>query len=247
MGSFSSALSWRIPQGISIRKGEDSKAARSICPHCGTKLGVADLVPLFSWLFSKGRCRHCQAQIGIRYPLIEVAAGLGAAGFFMGWEATPHLAVLVLMMPFLLALLVIDLEHMILPDELTLICGVLGLFHVFLLAGGGFDLEIWLYHLGSAVFYALLMFVLAKMTSFVLKKDAMGFGDVKFCLVAGLLLGTGYLPAFLVLSGLFGVLSGLVLRKMTGAEQFPFGPALILSLYVCLVLQGLGIVPLVGV
>lgn len=247
LGSFATALSWRIPRGISIAANDD-KPARSRCPHCDKALGLKDLVPLLSWLLSKGKCRYCSRKISGRYPLIEIFTGLAALGLFLSWGLTPHLVLLLLVLPFLAALIVIDLEHMILPDAVTLLCGALGLMNIALFwYESGFDSAVLLHYLSAGVFYAVFAFVLAFLMSKILKKDAMGFGDVKFYLVAGLWLGFSYFPAFLIFSGAFGVLSGVIQRKITGKERFPFGPALILSLYVCLVLQGLGIVPFVGV
>lgn len=70
LGSFGTMLAYRLPRGLSII------APRSHCPLCKTPLGVADLVPLFSWIFAKGRCRHCGAEISPRYVFIEAATSL---------------------------------------------------------------------------------------------------------------------------------------------------------------------------
>ncbi len=93
LGSFATMLSYRLPRGLSIVTPPSS------CPKCKTRLGPRDLVPLFSWLFSKGRCRHCGAKISGRYPLIElatIAATLAAfIGFGFSWELLAALAVIV--------------------------------------------------------------------------------------------------------------------------------------------------------
>lgn len=82
LGSFATMLSYRLPRGLSI------VSPPSTCPRCKTRLGPADLVPLFSWLFSKGRCRHCGAPVSARYPLIElVTASAVTAAFFWLDEA----------------------------------------------------------------------------------------------------------------------------------------------------------------
>lgn len=73
IGSFATALVYRLPRGL------DWVSARSRCPSCGHVLGVPDLVPVFSWLFLRGRCRHCGTKIPARYPLIELSFGLAAA------------------------------------------------------------------------------------------------------------------------------------------------------------------------
>jgi prepilin signal peptidase PulO-like enzyme (type II secretory pathway) len=70
LGSFVTMLSYRLPRRISII------SPPSTCPSCGTRLGFFDLFPVFSWVFCGGACRHCQAKIGIRYPLIELCVAL---------------------------------------------------------------------------------------------------------------------------------------------------------------------------
>ena len=114
VGSFLGVLVLRLP------RGEGVVAGRSRCPHCGTTLGPADLVPLLSYLVRRGTCRHCGARLSRLYPAIELAAlgtaawalwvlpggGLAWAGAALGWT--------------LLALALIDLRHFLLPDVLTL-------------------------------------------------------------------------------------------------------------------------------
>jgi leader peptidase (prepilin peptidase)/N-methyltransferase len=70
LGSFATMLVYRLPRHISI------VLPRSHCPSCKTVLGVRDLVPIFSWIAMRGRCRHCHAQIGVRYPAIELVCSL---------------------------------------------------------------------------------------------------------------------------------------------------------------------------
>ncbi len=83
LGSFTTMLAHRLPRRLSI------VTPRSHCPLCQTTLGVPDLVPVFSWVFLRGRCRHCQAKIPARYPIIEIITTLlisiafGVIGFDM--------------------------------------------------------------------------------------------------------------------------------------------------------------------
>ena len=132
-GSFCTALVYRIPQGIPWAfgnfKGEDTQvisSKNSRCPACGTVLTARDLVPVFSWLLLRGKCRHCGAPIPPRYLYIELSM-LGMfvltwLFFGLSWEV----ALLYIALPFLLALFVIDLDHMILPDQLNAILFVIG-------------------------------------------------------------------------------------------------------------------------
>lgn len=82
MGSFATMASYRLPRRLSL------VAPPSACPACGHRLGVRDLFPVFSWLFARGRCRHCAQKIPARYPLIELATALlfVALFAFVGWQ-----------------------------------------------------------------------------------------------------------------------------------------------------------------
>ena len=84
LGSFATALIWRVPRHIPwIYSKEDKNAVRSICPSCNTILGPLDLIPVFSWMFLKGKCRHCHTSISPIYPLTEVACGCVGATVFI--------------------------------------------------------------------------------------------------------------------------------------------------------------------
>lgn len=244
-GSFATAMIARIPSGRSWISSS-KKPERSACPHCGHVLGVLDLIPLLSWLCLRGRCRHCQHPIGGRYPLTESATLLLTLAVYAAWGASVPGLVLMLAIPFVVAMLVIDLEHMILPDQLQVILFVLGIIFVFFQAETHqFSSEILMSFGASAVFF-LLAYGLAKGGALVLKREALGMGDVKFFAVAGLWLGLMALPAFLLLGGCLGVLLGLVWRFFVKQDVFPFGPALIIAFLVLLLFRGPLISPLVS-
>lgn len=236
-GSFASAVSYRIPRDMPWVN------ARSECTTCHHTLGLADLVPVFSWLFAGGKCRHCKTPIGARYPVIEGVTVLLCVGVFhlVGLNAAG--LVLMLAMPFLVALIVIDLDHMILPDQLNLILFVLGLVYLAVTATdplpGGL-VAAWGAGLAGAVLYAGLLYAVGWLMTCLMKRDAVGFGDVKFLAVAGLWLGVAMLPVFLILSGLCGIVFGLIWKIIGRGDAFPFGPSIILAFMACL---GLGWFP----
>lgn len=117
VGSFSNVLIWRLP------RGENIAFPPSHCPGCDHRLGVSDLVPLFSWLSLAGKCRYCRAPINTRYPVVEALTGLGYATIAALFPLTLYGAgALGLMMLFTLLLVgsAIDLDTYTIPDELTL-------------------------------------------------------------------------------------------------------------------------------
>ncbi len=209
--------------------------SRSACPHCGRVLSAIDLVPLFSWICLGGRCRTCRAPIGWSYPLTEALASVACIGVFLVYGLTAASLGIMLAVPFLVALLVIDLRHFLLPDSLNLILSILGF--VLLLTGytpwlldGALPSKLIQGLAGAAIFSVSSWLIGAAMKK-ILKKEALGFGDVKFFAVAGLWLGPGALPLFLMFSGVFGVIIGSVYRILTKETYFPFGPALIVAFY----------------
>lgn len=90
LGSFTTCVVYRVPRGLSVWRNKNGEGAyRSFCPHCKTPLTAWDLIPVFSWLFLRGRCRYCGHAIGVSYVLIEaVTTGL-VCGIVLAWGLTP--------------------------------------------------------------------------------------------------------------------------------------------------------------
>jgi len=253
LGSFATALTWRVPRGIpwAAIGGRQKEFARSQCVSCQKTIPVQDLAPVFSWIALKGKCRHCGHAIGWQYPAIEIVTLLGCLGVYMVWGFTAPAFIIMAAVPLLVALLAIDLEHMILPNQLVALAAALAIILIVYQylaydASFGFGRQALQKLAGMAVF-AGVAWLMGAAVGFLKKKEALGMGDVKFFAMAGLWLGLVYLPFFLIFSGLMGVISGIGYRYALKKEIFPFGPALILALYAGLLLQGLEIVPFLGV
>lgn len=253
LGSFVTAMIWRIPRGISIyRTSENGKSnyARSCCSECRTVLGIIDLIPLFSWLLQNGRCRYCKTAISWRYPAVELLTSMACLGIYFAFGFAGQSLIFYLLVPVLMALIFIDIDHLILPDGLVLAAGLLGA--IALIWNGvnvNFSQEFWqetLSNILGAVIYAGLLYALGHLIGVILKKEALGFGDVKFLAVAGLWLGLEFLPFYMMCAGALGVLFGVVYQCVYKSKIFPFGPALIISLYICLILNQLDITPFIN-
>jgi leader peptidase (prepilin peptidase) / N-methyltransferase len=238
LGSFATALSWRLPRGVSI------SVERSRCPSCKRALGIPDLVPVFSWLFLRGRCRGCKAGIGWRYPVIELATLLLCLGFYARFGFSGPTLVLFGLAPVLVAMADIDLEFKILPDALNFAVGLLGL--AALIANGFVAtdaLDFIERHfppaLGGAGLYALTSVALRQGVKAALKKDPLGWGDVKFFAAAGFWLGPDLLRLahFMCAAGLAGTVMALAWRHWRREAEFPFGPALLAAFVLVLLLE----------
>ena len=236
-GSFASALIHRVPSGQSVLSSKD----RSACPHCGQVLKARDLIPLFSWLLSKGRCRYCGAKLSMMYPLLEVTACILTLAVLLLYKGTSlaEQVVVAFSIPILLALFVIDLQHKILPNVLVLLLAVLGVIRLVTIFIADMDIgKLMAFESGlGALVFGLVAWLMAFLMEKALKKPAMGMGDVKFFAVAGLWLGISDLAAFCIFSGILGVILGLIWRKIHKDEAFPFGPALIAAFFTLLLID----------
>jgi leader peptidase (prepilin peptidase) / N-methyltransferase len=218
-GSFVTLVSYRLP------RGEDIVIKPSRCPSCETRLQFLDLWPVLSWVCSNRCCRHCQAPISVRYPLTELVTAAVFLLLYLKFGFTVKGGILAMMWVALMVMIVVDLEHYIIPDQVHYVLLPLGvLYHAVIgtppgdaangfIVGAGIGLAL---HYG----YRILR-----------RKEGLGFGDVKFFAVAGLWLGVKPLVPFMFFSGLFGVATGLIWRALGKGPIFPFGPALALALF----------------
>ncbi len=197
---------------------------RSACPACGHRISALENIPLASWLALRGKCSACAARIAVRYPVVELLAGL--IGAYGAWRFGPSLAALGAM-GFgwaLLALTVIDLDTQLLPDDITL---------PLLWAGLAFNLGGTFVPLRTAVIGAIAGYLALWLVFWAFKlstgKEGMGYGDFKLLAAIGAWLGWQKLPMVILLSSVVGAVVGIALIVFArhGREKpIPFGPYL---------------------
>ena len=214
LGSFLNVVIHRLPLGESLVR------PRSHCPACMHPIAAYDNIPVLSFLFLRGRCRNCKAAISVRYPAVELAA---AACLLLGLLSSPSLVGGSARSVFLLSMLavtLIDLDHRIIPDEISLPGIVLGILAcpflgvarlegvVGAVAGGGALLAV-------ALAYRAIRGV-----------EGMGMGDVKLAGMVGAFLGWKGVLLTLILGSLLGSLLGIALmslRRADGRSELPYG------------------------
>ena len=125
LGSFTTALVYRLPRGLSVVRNTNKSASRSACPACKKILGVLDLIPFFSWILMRGKCRHCSEKIPLMYPIVEGATFILCMASLWWFGLTGIGLSLFLLMPVLVAIIAIDAEHMIIPDILNISIAVI--------------------------------------------------------------------------------------------------------------------------
>jgi leader peptidase (prepilin peptidase)/N-methyltransferase len=228
VGSFLNVVIHRLPRGESLSHPP------SRCPRCGAAIRWYDNVPVLSYLFLAGRCRDCRAPISPRYPLVEAATGLlffAAALKLPQWLWVFHAVVLGSLC---LALALIDLEHMILPDALTLPGVALGLLFAWL--GGPTPL---LPAIIGTVLGAALPLSIIWAYRWLRGVEGMGLGDVKLLAMLGAFLGWQGMLLTLALGAVAGALVGvglILLGKGSRQTELPFGTFLCAAAVVVLFL-----------
>src|SRR5258706_4165758 len=202
---------------------------RSGCPGCGRPIKAIENVPLVSWLALRGKCAGCGMRISLRYPLVELLAGLGAAG--SAWHFGFGLAALgaALFIWCSIALAFIDQATGYLPDDITLPLLLAGL--LFNLAGTFAPLREAV--IGAAAGYLSLWLVYWAF-KLATGKEGMGYGDFKMNAAVGAILGWKLLPLVILVSAVLGLIFGaaqmLVARGgWVGDFRFHFGPYIALA------------------
>lgn len=227
-GSFVNVLIWRLPRGE-----PPWKPVYSYCPHCRTTITAYDNIPIISWLWLRGRCRHCREPISWRYPAVEltiVILGLATAAALQYRQlfSWPAYAALLWFESILTAIAIIDFKTFLIPDMLSI-----GLNACMLLLapwnpllGDSFSARAWQAGLGAAL-GALIYFLLAIIGSKIYKTEAMGGGDVKLAGAIGAGLGAQHLFAIIVLSSTLGLLYAaplVITGKLGRRSVIPYGP-----------------------
>lgn len=220
-GSFINCMAWRIAHGESVLKG------RSHCAVCGHPLAVLDLVPVFSFLFLKGRCRYCKEKISPRYVAAELM--MAAAFVLITWRFGLSLQTLWIcgLACILMALSLVDLETYTIPDRF-IVAGIIWYFGVLLFAEDG-KAEL-ISALAGGLSIGLGMLLLSILFDKVTGKESLGGGDIKLFFMTGLYLGPWVGLFNLILSCVIGI--GFVL--FMGQRRIPFGPAISLAAFVSL-------------
>lgn len=240
VGSFLNVVIYRLPKMMqhgwmaecAELRGEPPPLAekltlatpRSRCPHCGHVITAVENIPILSYLFLGGRCRACQALIGLRYPLVEVLSGVlsGYAVWRYGanWAGVGAL----LFIWGMIALTFIDFDTQLLPDTITLSLLWAGL----MLNLGGTFTDLKSAVIGAAAGY-LSLWTVYWAFKLVTGKEGMGYGDFKLLAAVGAWLGWQMLPLAILASSMVGAVVGIALIVFARHGRnipIPFGPYL---------------------
>lgn len=227
-GSFGNAWAWRIANDEKITKG------RSHCPKCGHELAAKDLVPLFSWLFLRGKCRYCGEPISARYPLAEALLGTYFLSVFLVYGFSVACLRLIILGFFLLVCSLTDWETMELPDALLIAAAAAALLRLF--EPGGWKENLISMLVGAAAVSIPLLAAVLIMDR-VLKKESMGGGDIKLIAMLGLHFGAAKTLLLLIIACILGIVLAAVGRKKKDA-RIPFGPSISIAAWITALVGG---------
>jgi leader peptidase (prepilin peptidase) / N-methyltransferase len=200
---------------------------RSRCPKCQHKITALENIPIISYLFLKGKCKECGNNISIRYPLIELTSAVSVTMVALHFGVTLEALFAICLTWALISLSMIDFDHQLLPDDITLpflwLGIILNLFGIFT------DLQSSV--LGAIFGYGTLwsVYILFKLIT---GKEGMGYGDFKLLAVLGAWLGYELLPLIIIMSSLVGAIIGISLMVFKSHDRntaIPFGPYLAIA------------------
>lgn len=219
LGSFYNVVGYRLCKNESLIK------PGSHCPKCNHKLSFLELIPVFSYIFLKGRCKACKEKISIFYPLIEFFTGLLFATCFYSFSFSYDLLISLSLVSLLSIVIVSDVNFYIIPDEVTIFFGILIIIINILKYGFVSSLTYILY----GVIMFLFMYLIMILGKFMFKEEALGGGDVKLLFVLGLTLPIMSSFLSLILATLIAFPISLYLLLSKKDKIIPFGPFLVLG------------------
>lgn len=210
LGSFFNVVGLRVP------KKESIVWPSSHCPMCKHQLKWFELIPIFSYLFLKGRCFSCGKRISFLYPIVEFATSILFVLAYIRLGLEINLLFGLLLISLMMIIFVSDIIYMLIPDRILILFSIL-----FVILRIFYPMNPWWYPYAGAAIGFLLLLIIA-----IVSKGAMGGGDIKLFFVVGLALGIRGVFATFMIATLLGAICGIILMIMGYSKRkpIPFGP-----------------------
>lgn len=218
-GSFYNVVGYRVPKGQSLLYPS------SHCTKCNHNLKPFELIPVFSFIFLKGKCYKCKTKISWFYPIFEFITGIAfcLSYIIFGWSIECIYSVVFLSM--LIIIIISDYQTMIIPDSILIFFSLVLIFIKYFMVGIN-GVGISLIHAISAFVFMLLIKLLG---DFLFKKESMGGGDIKLLAVFGFVLNFPLAIIVVFLSAFLALPISLIILKIKNNHEIPFGPFLSIS------------------
>ncbi len=219
LGSFFNVVGYRLPRGESIVK------PRSHCPKCKHELTPMELIPVFSYIIQRGKCKSCRDRISLFYPIFELITGLLFGISYLKFGMTIDLLIAITFISTLLIIIISDYQTMIIPDE-VLIFSLIILIVEFLFKYNLNDVFI---NILNGIISFTIMLLIKKMGDLIFKRESMGGGDIKLMFIFGIYLGWINALLSIFIASFIGLPVALIIMNKKGNHEIPFGPFLAIA------------------
>ena len=222
LGSFYNVVGLRLP------KNESLISPRSHCVNCNHKLNWYELIPVFSYIYLKGKCHKCKMNISIMYPLVEFTNGVLFVVSFKLFGFTYETLISLILVSVVLITIISDCKYMVILDE-VLITGMIFFLITTLI---GFGITYVLKHVLSGFILFLVMLFVKLIGDKSFKQESLGWGDVKISFIAGFILGFKLGLVYIFLGAILALPYALYTTLKKNNGMIPFGPFLALSMLI---------------
>lgn len=217
LGSFYNVVGYRLP------KGESIIFPSSHCTNCGHKLKAYELVPIFSFLFLKGKCSQCKQKISWFYTIFEILTGLLFVLCYVVFkDSIIDLIISLTFVSMLIIIFVSDFHYLIIPDSVLLISSIILLVELIIKSG----LSNFYIPLINGIISFIVMYLIKLLGDFIFKKESMGGGDIKLLFVIGMVLGFPQALFSIFVGSLVGLPIAFIILLKKKDHIIPFGPLL---------------------
>ena len=231
LGSFYTVVGERLPEGKSIVNPP------SHCPNCNHRLGILELMPVFSFLFLGGKCKNCRSKIPVLSTLIEILTSSFFLIAYIRFGISIKLFIALIFISMLVIVIVSDIRYMVICDEVLIIGNIL--IFILLIISIGFKASMMSLIYGIASL--LIMLSIKTLGDIIFKKESMGGGDIKLMFTFGLVLGIPSSVASIFIASFIGLPISLIMMKKNSSHELPFGPYLSIGAII-LLLSGVDVV-----
>ena len=221
-GSFYNVVGTRIPNNQSIIK------PNSHCEHCNHELSWYELIPIFSYIFLKGKCKNCKHKLSIFYPFTEIATGILFLVSYHSFGFSLDLLISLTLVSTFIVIIVSDINYLIIPDRFIIIPSILiiiiDIFNIGLLNT--------LIQIGYGILGFILMYLIMQLGNKLFKKESLGGGDIKLMFLIGLSLDPFLLIIVLFIASFIALIPSTYLLLKNKEHVVPYGPFLMIGLLI---------------
>lgn len=222
--------------GIRLCNNESLISPRSHCMKCNHTLKWYELIPVFSYIFLKGKCKNCNTKISFMYPIVEIFTGILFAVCYYKYGFSIELILGILLSSLFMIITVSDLNYYIIPDSIIIVFGVL--FFIYNIITKGFVSACTYVIYGLMIF--MLMYLLMKVGNILFKEESLGGGDIKLMGVLGMLNKPIVSVVSLALAAIMALPISVFFLRKNNDKHIPFGPFLVGAMLI-IVLTGLSV------